>query len=110
MQQVLHFVIYLLFLLNCLHLDGVEEDDKNVFCRQISRVTEIRNTHCRPLTKIYYVQYQYFPFYIASLAIAFYIPYLIFGVINGDMMNLKTGLYNPYTFFIRTNNIYIEVR
>ena len=37
---------------------------------------------CKPMKKQYYLQYQYMPFYTASLAFLFYIPYMIFKVSN----------------------------
>ena len=47
---------------------------------------------CHPMKKKHYVQYQYMPFFIASLAILFYLPYVIFKSINSDLMSLKDTL------------------
>lgn len=71
-------------------IDGV--DDNKELCRRVNQRTRQRNHACRPLTKKYFVQYQYFPFYVASLAIFFYIPYLFFRVVNRDMINLKAAV------------------
>ena len=44
---------------------------------------------CKPMTKLYYLQYQYMPFFMAALALTFYIPYLVFRVSNNDLISLK---------------------
>ena len=44
------------------------------------------------MTRQYYLQYQWMPFYIASLSILFYMPYIIFRIINTDIISLKTTL------------------
>ena len=71
-------------------IDGINEHD--VLCRRVSKITNILNSNCQPLTKLYFIHYQYFPFYIASLAILFHLPYLLFRIINSDMINLNTAV------------------
>lgn len=71
-------------------INGVDSNEQ--LCRKYSKVTGELNPFCFPLTKMFYTQYQFFPFYIASLAIAFYLPYLLFRIVNSDMINLKTAI------------------
>jgi len=47
---------------------------------------------CKPMEKLYYLQYQYMPFFTASLAIFFYLPYIIFKTVNTDLISLKDVL------------------
>ncbi|XP_066925725.1 innexin inx2-like [Clytia hemisphaerica] len=52
----------------------------------------IRNSVCRPFAKRYYLQYQWMPFYIASLSLMYYLPYVLFRIVNTDMISLKSTL------------------
>jgi len=54
----------------------------------------LRNVGCRALTRRYYLQYQWMPFYIASLSIMFYMPYVMFRIINTDIISLRSSLRN----------------
>merc|ERR1719354_260574 len=47
---------------------------------------------CQPLEKIFYLQYQYFPFYVASLALLYYLPYVVFQYVNSDLITLKNNI------------------
>ncbi|XP_065643173.1 innexin inx3 [Hydra vulgaris] len=69
---------------------------------------------CYPMKKKYYDQYQYMPFFIASLAILFYLPYVIFKITNSDLMSLKDTLNNKEVkaedivsayFNVKTNSV-----
>ena len=73
--------------------DGVLRDSKNI-CSLKSK-EGIRNTNCSPLTQIYFNQYQYMPFYIASLAIFYYLPYILFQMVNSDIIALKKDVSPP---------------
>ena len=44
---------------------------------------------CTPMKKIYYLQYQYMPFFIAALSLLYYFPYIIYKLINTDLFSLK---------------------
>lgn len=61
-------------------------------CSMTDIGTQRETEDCSPLTKTYYVQYQYFSFYIASLAVIYYVPYLMFRFLNTDMISLKTSV------------------
>ena len=45
--------------------------------------------HCVPMKKVFYLQYQYMPFFVAALSVFFYAPYMAFGFTNSDLMQLK---------------------
>ncbi|XP_065670465.1 uncharacterized protein LOC124818066 isoform X2 [Hydra vulgaris] len=64
-----------------IEMDGIKND---VLCNTKSE------KKCIPMAKIFFLQYQYFPFYIGSLAVAYYLPYIVFRAINTDIINLKT--------------------
>lgn len=50
------------------------------------------NIDCQPMVKRYYLQYQWMPFYIATLSLLFYMPYVLFRIVNTDMISLKASL------------------
>lgn len=50
------------------------------------------NPNCQPMQKTFYLQYQWFPFYIATMGFLYYLPYLLFRMVNSDMITLKCSL------------------
>ena len=76
--------------------DGLMEskDGSRSICSQISK-EGIKNPDCIPLSRIYFTQYQYMPFYIASLAVYYYLPYMIFRIVNSDITALKKDVASP---------------
>ena len=44
------------------------------------------------MTKTFYLQFQWMPFFIASLALMHYFPYLLFRIVNTDIISLKGNL------------------
>lgn len=67
------------------------------------------------MEKTFYLQYQWFPFGVAALGILYYLPYLLYCVINSDILNIKDLIKNKKTdevdydeimkkFFTRKNN------
>lgn len=36
----------------------------------------------------YFLQYQWLPFYVASLAALYYVPYILFKMVNADILSL----------------------
>lgn len=50
------------------------------------------NPKCDPMTKTFYLQYQWFPFYIAVLGFLFYLPYILFRYVNTDLISLKSSI------------------
>ncbi|XP_057309783.1 innexin inx3-like [Hydractinia symbiolongicarpus] len=53
-------------------------------------VANKHDTSCKPLTKMFYLQYQWFPFYLATLALLFYLPYIWHRYVNNDLLTLKS--------------------
>ena len=45
--------------------------------------------HCKPMKKVFYLQYQFMPFFVAALSVFFYAPYFAFGFTNADLVELK---------------------
>ena len=48
--------------------------------------------NCKSLTKTYYLQYQWMPFFVATLCVLYYLPYLLFRSVNPDLISLKDTL------------------
>ena len=70
---------------------------------------------CTPLTKTFFLQYQWFPLAVAGIAFIYYLPYLLFRVVNTDLQEIndlikgKNAENVDYSkiitrFFIRKNN------
>jgi len=47
---------------------------------------------CQPMEKLFFLQYQWFPFYMAFVAMFYYIPYIMFSIINNDLSSLKKDI------------------
>ncbi|XP_057309797.1 innexin inx3-like [Hydractinia symbiolongicarpus] len=47
---------------------------------------------CNKFEKVFYLQYQWFPYYIVLLGVFFYIPYLIYLKVNEDMFSLEKAV------------------
>ena len=82
----------------------IENDGKYANGKFCSRfVGDVEDKQCIPMKKTFYLQYQYMPFYLAALAALYYIPYLIFKIVNTDMIQLKDTLKtNDASHFIKT--------
>jgi len=57
-------------------------------CSTVDRALD-KVTECRPMQRLYYLQYQYMPFFTASLAFFFYLPYILFKTVNFDIISLR---------------------
>ena len=66
---------------NALADDGLRPD--GTFCE----VGAEKN--CTRMEKTFYLQYQWFPFYVAGTGFLFYLPYILFRYINTDLISLK---------------------
>lgn len=64
--------------------DGL--DKKGKLCGMIA------DDDCSPMSKIYYLHYQWMPFYIGALSVFFYMPYVIFRMVNSDLVSLKAAM------------------
>ena len=76
-------------------IDGIRSDGR--LCRRYTKAPRgyrgiVLDKGCRPLTKVFFTHYQYFPFFIASLGIMYYVPYILFRIINSDIISLKSTI------------------
>jgi len=46
------------------------------------------------MEKLFFLQYQWFPFYLAFVALFYYLPYILFTFINTDLDSLKKNIQN----------------
>lgn len=60
-------------------------------CSTVDRALD-KVSECQPMHRVYYLQYQYMPFFTACLSFFFYIPYILFKSINFDVISLKEAL------------------
>jgi len=72
-----------------INLDG--RDSEGRICAT-TNAAHTRNPDCKPLTKIFYVQYQYVTFLLTALALVYYLPYAVFRKVNEDKTSLKTSI------------------
>lgn len=71
---------------------GIPEDIENNGLHATSGApcqVNLHNPSCEPLKKTFYLQYQWFPFYIATVGFLYYMPYLLFRCVNADLISLK---------------------
>lgn len=73
-----------------LDYDGHYENGK--FCIIDTPRKHVKDEDCKPLTKRFFLQYQYLTFVLGSLSIMYYVPYLWFKMINADMIALKNTI------------------
>ncbi|XP_057309781.1 innexin inx3-like [Hydractinia symbiolongicarpus] len=55
-------------------------------------VADHTNPNCQPMTKMFFLQYQWFPFYVAALGFLYYLPYILFRYVNNDLITLKESI------------------
>ncbi|XP_066918029.1 innexin inx2-like [Clytia hemisphaerica] len=65
--------------------DGIT--GKGQLCSMINRAGGA-NKICTPMTKRYFLHYQWLPFYVCSLAIFYFFPYMMFKAGNSDIISL----------------------
>lgn len=65
-------------------LKGTEE-----LCSTQPKLDVEPSADCIPMTKTFFLQYQYMPFLIAALAMLYYIPYIAYIASNQDMILLR---------------------
>ncbi|XP_066936015.1 innexin shaking-B-like [Clytia hemisphaerica] len=51
-----------------------------------------KDEECVPMKKRFFLQYQYMPFFVAALGLFFYLPYVIFKLVNTDLVLLKSDI------------------
>ena len=48
--------------------------------------------NCKTLEKTFYLQYQWFPLGVAAMGFMYYLPYLLYCVVNADLISLKDAI------------------
>lgn len=71
-------------------IDGVKEDGQ--LCRRLNKTNQLYDKACQPFKRTYYFHYQYFPFYIGSLALICYMPHLFTRIFNDDIVQLRESM------------------
>jgi len=69
-----------------------ELDANGTFKDGFTCVANPGNDQCEPMTKMFYLQFQWFPFFLAILAFLYYLPYLCFRYVNNDLFSLKDSI------------------
>uniref|UniRef100_A0A7M5X4M6 Innexin n=1 Tax=Clytia hemisphaerica TaxID=252671 RepID=A0A7M5X4M6_9CNID len=74
-------------------LDGYLTNTENKeLCPMHPKLDKKPSEHCTHMHKTFFLQYQYFPFLVASFAILFYVPYIFFRTANADLISLKNNI------------------
>jgi len=71
--------------------DGIVGGTESILCATKGKGNRPAK-NCNRLVKTFYLQYQWFPFYVACLGILFYIPYMVFSYVNRDIKQLKESI------------------
>ena len=66
------------------------------FAKQLTNLVTKKKS-CVPLKQYFFAQYQWMPFFIGSLSLLFYLPYIMFRIVNTDFISLKNDLETPET-------------
>lgn len=72
--------------LNTIHNGTLQKDD----CTTC--IVQRDNQDCQPMKKLFYIQYQWYPFFLAALAMLYYAPYFLFHIANDDIKDLKNEM------------------
>ncbi|XP_047132006.1 uncharacterized protein LOC124811021 [Hydra vulgaris] len=76
-------------------IDGIRKDNMDL-CKTRKKLYEL-DKMCTPMEKYYFSHYQWMPFYMASLSTLFYLPYVLYRLINADIISLRQHLKNSKT-------------
>ena len=68
-------------------INGTQE-----LCSLYPKLSEPANPHCEPMTKTFYLQYQWMAFFMASLTILYFLPYKMYCKVNQDLILLKSNV------------------
>lgn len=72
-----------------LSLNGLNKEDK--LCATLTKYGEL-DSDCKPMRREYYLQYQWYPFFLGTVSVMYYLPYLLFYGSNRDIRSLKQYL------------------
>lgn len=77
-----------------LDIDGWSTSADDVLCNTKAKKSRRwkKPSKCVPFKKRYLKQYQWIPFCIGAMSLLFYMPYIIFRVVNTDMISLKANI------------------
>jgi len=70
-------------------------DSKGKLCETDDSTTNPkpgRNKDCSPMEKTYFLQYQYFTFFLVMMGALYYAPYMFFKYVNTDIQSLKESI------------------
>lgn len=93
-------------------LYGIPDDIENDGLHAASGTPCLVGRHgpeCQPMTKTFYLQYQWFPFYIATIGFLYYLPYLLFRCVNADLISLKGNLKSDVDVDVVVKNYFNHV-
>ena len=68
--------------------DGLNEDNNLCELKDLYKT----NYECTPMTKTFYLQFQWLPFYIGTISLLYYIPYIFYMIVNTDIISLKKAI------------------
>lgn len=68
--------------------DGMTPSGK--LCPTLTEDGHHLTDECVPMTRMFFLQYQYMPFYISVIGIIYYMPYLLYLACNDDMISLHS--------------------
>ena len=74
-----------------IEVDGILNGTKHL-CGTKMKLIMFPTKKCVPMERYYFTQYQWMPFCVASLAMLFYAPYIIFRLVNADMISLRLNI------------------
>lgn len=69
--------------------DGIKEGT-NELCHTQDQFKEVKD--CKPMSRVYYLQYQWMPVYLIVLCCFYYSPYILFRMTNTDMASLRKDI------------------
>ena len=69
-----------------LSMDGISVDGS--LCSTVTKYG-IDDLNCTPMRKEFYLQYQWYPFFVGSLALLYYLPYLVYRFVDKDIICLR---------------------
>ena len=87
---------------NDLREDGVREqrDGGADFCNTVDLFGKKKKGVCEKMHKYYFLHYQWMPFLVFSMAGMFYLPYILFRMVNTDMISLKLNMKDDQVRFV----------
>ena len=59
--------------------DGIDSQTQQL-C--LTNNVKVFRPECQAMTRIYYLQYQWMPFYIGALGVLYYLPYILFRCVK----------------------------